>query len=258
MDRGQRPMSAPRRADRIDDRHRDVDGQTRRRDVESRTLRGQANSLDEGFSLAKGWDRAKVDSLLKDLSNECLSPYGMREPVEDALVGAVCTVELDDYASAQADCPYLQRMASEEVCANYVAEVALKMLPEDLHRLMGKTGLIEMYFDRNERFMRTIIGPWQRHRKKPGALKLINNIEQVKDDSQVGIQAADFLAWYTNRDWWKRDGGEKDLRFRMIAAGLLTAHRYDYKELMERYKDWPARGSDGRVLTPPLRASLSD
>jgi hypothetical protein len=39
-----------------------------------------------------------------------------------------------------------------------------------------------------------------------------------------------FLAWHTNRDWWKRDGGEKDLlrRFRMIATGLLTAERYDY------------------------------
>jgi hypothetical protein len=216
----------------------------------------QANSLDEEFSLAKGWDKAKIDSLLNDLSNECLSPYGMREPVEDALVGAVCTVELDDYARTQADCPYLQGMAPEEVCVNYVAEVALKMLPEDLNGLMGKTGSIEMYFDRNERFMRTIIGPWQRHRKKPGALKLIHNIEQVKDDSPVGIQAADFLAWHTNRDWWKRDGGEKDLllRFRMIAAGLLTAHRYDYEKLMERYKDWPARGPDGRVLTPPLSA----
>jgi len=50
----------------------------------------QAHSLDEEFSLAKGWDKAKIDSLLNDLSNECLSPYGMRQPVEDALVGAVC------------------------------------------------------------------------------------------------------------------------------------------------------------------------
>jgi hypothetical protein len=181
-----------------------------------------------------------------------LGGYGMREPIEDALVGAVCTIELD-YARAQADCPYLQGMAPEEVCVNYVAEVALKMLPEDLSGLMGKIGSIEMYFDRNERFMRTIIGLWQRHRKEPGALKLIDNIEQVKDDSPVGIQAADFLAWHTNRDWWKRDGGEKDLllRFRMIAAGLLTAHRYDYEKLMERYNDWPARGPDGRVLLEP-------
>ena len=107
----------------------------------------QANSLDEDFSLAKGWDKAKIDSFLNDLSNECLSPYGMREPVEDALVGAVCTIELDDYARAQADCPYLQGMAPEEVCVNYVAEVALKMLPEDLNGLMGKIGSIEMYFD---------------------------------------------------------------------------------------------------------------
>ena len=37
----------------------------------------QANSLDEEFSVAKGWDKAKIDSLLKDLSNECLSPYGI-------------------------------------------------------------------------------------------------------------------------------------------------------------------------------------
>ena len=198
-----------------------------------------------------GGTRQKIDSLLNDLSNECLSPYGMRAPVEDALVGAVCTVELDDYVRAQADCPYLQGMAPEEVCVNYVAEVALKMLPEDPNGPMGKNSSIEMHFDRNERFIRTIIGPWQRHRQKPAALKLIHNIEQVKGDSPIGIQAADFLAWHTNRDWWKRDRGEKDLlvRFRVIAAGLLSAHRYDYKELIERYKDWPARGPDGRLPT---------
>jgi hypothetical protein len=64
----------------------------------------------------------------------------MRDRVEDALVGAVCTVELAHYARAQADCPYLRGMAPEEVCVNDVAEVALKMLPEKLNGLMSKTG----------------------------------------------------------------------------------------------------------------------
>jgi hypothetical protein len=141
-------------------------------------------------------------------------------------------------------------MPPEEVCVNYVAEVALKMLPESPQGRLGKAGSIEMYFDRNEKFMRTIIQPWQRRRRKPGALQLIHNIEQVRTGNPVGIQAADFLAWHTHRDWSKREAGKKDLmlRCRMIFAGLLTAHRYDYQTLMERYKDWPARGPDGRVL----------
>jgi len=55
--------------------------------------------------------------------------------------------------------------------------------------------------------------------------------------------------WHTNRDWWKRDIGEKDLllRMRMIGAGLFSSDRYDYAKLMARYRDWPAREADGRL-----------
>jgi hypothetical protein len=184
-----------------------------------------------------------------DLSNQCLSPYGTREPIEDSLVGATCTVEIDDYFRAQIECPYLRGMKPDEVCVNYLAEVALKLLQEDRNGHMGKSGSVEMYFDRGEKFMRTIYGPWQQHRKKPGSLKLIHEIQQAKSEHSVGLQAADFLAWHTNRDWWKRDTGEKDLllRMRMIAAGLFSSDRYDYDKLVARYRDWPARDADGRV-----------
>jgi hypothetical protein len=97
--------------------------------------------------------------------------------------------------------------------------------------------------------MRTIYRPWQQHRKKSGSLKLIHKIEQARSQDFVRLQAADFLAWHTNRDWWKRDIGEKDLllRMRMIAAGLVSSDRYDYANLMARYRDWPARDADGRT-----------
>lgn len=209
----------------------------------------QANALSDGFSLAKGWTKEKVDSLLNDLSNHCLSPYGTREPIEDSLVGAVCTVEIDDYLRAQNECPYLRGMTPEEVCVNYLAEVALRLLPEDRNGRMGKSGSVEMYFDRGEKFMRTIYGPWQQHRRRSGSLRLIDKIASAKSEDSVGLQAADFLAWHTNRDWWKREGGEKDLllRMRIIAAGLFSSDRYDYAKLMARYRDWPARGADGHV-----------
>lgn len=209
----------------------------------------QANALSHQFSLRNGWTTEKVDSLLNDLSNQCLSPYGAREPIEDALVGAVCTVEIADYLRAQSECPYLQGMPPEEICVNYLAEVALRLLPEDPNGQLGKSGSVEMCFDRNERFMRTIYRPWQQHRKKPGPLKLIHKIEQARSEDFVGLQAADFLAWHTNRDWWKRDGGENDLmlRMRMIAAGLFASDRYDYAKLMARYRDRPARDADGRM-----------
>jgi hypothetical protein len=209
----------------------------------------QANALSDQFALANGWTKSKVDSLLNDLSNRCLSPYGAREPIEDSLVGAVCTVEIEDYRRAQDECPYLQGMPPEEVCVNYVAEVALRLLPEDPNGIMGKAGAVDMYFDRGEKFMRTIYRPWQQHRKNGGLLKLINRIESKRSEDLPGLQAADFLAWHTNRDWWTRDRGDMDLllRMRMIAAGLLCSDRYDYAKLTDRYKDWPARDPDGRV-----------
>ena len=91
----------------------------------------QAHSLRGEFRVESGWTSAKVDSLLNELSNLCLSPYGTKEPIEDSLVGAACTVEIDDYRRAQDECPYLRGMPPEEVCVNYLAEVALKLLPED-------------------------------------------------------------------------------------------------------------------------------
>ena len=68
-------------------------------------------------------------------------------------------------------------------------------------------------------------------------MKFIRKIESADSETHPGLQAADFLAWLTNRDLWARDGGQKDLmlRMRVIAAGLMCSDRYDYAKLMARY-----------------------
>jgi len=82
-----------------------------------------------------------------------------------------------------------------------------------------------MYFDRGEKFMRTIYGSWQQYRKKFGLLKLIHKIEQAKSEDSVGLQAPTFWPGTRTANWWKRDIGEKDLllRMRMIAAACSPA-----------------------------------
>lgn len=208
-----------------------------------------AMTLNKEFSMPNGWTRSKVESLLMDLSNKCLSPLGWREPVADALVGAACTVELDDYVRAQRECTYLQGMDPEEVCVNSLADVTLQMLPEDPTGIGGKRGSLHMYFDRNEKFMHKLNAPWLQRRKRRGVLLLIDKIEAADSAAHPGLQAADYLAWLTNRDWAVRNAGEKDLtlRMRMIAGGLIGSEHYDYNKLMERYKDRPARSPNGRV-----------
>lgn len=210
-----------------------------------------AMTLNKEFSARNGWTKSRVQSLLMDLSNKCLSPLGWRESVEDGLVGASCTVTLDDYARAQQDCPYLRGMEPEEVCVNCLAEVALKMLPEDPAGTCGKRGSLHMYFDRNEKFMHKLNAPWLQRRLRGGPLLLIEKIEAADSAMHPGLQAADYLAWLTNRDRILRDAGETylALRMMMIAAALVGTEHYDYEKLMKRYREWPVRVATGNTRT---------
>jgi len=160
----------------------------------------EAHYLQKEFAASKGWTKDRVNGLLQDLFNECLSPVGWGE-FKGEFYGASCTVNLEDYAKACTDIPSLLLKEPSAICVNYVVTIGLMALPEDLTRPLGKEGTIELYFDKGESFMHKVDRIW---RSKPnnqleGPLRLVESICAADMREVIGLQAADFLAWQTNR-----------------------------------------------------------
>ena len=104
------------------------------------------------------------------------------------------------------------------------------MLPEDPNGVAGRGGKVELVFDRNERFERTIRRVWQ-HRKGYG--RLIASVTSAAAEDTPALQAADLLAWSANRGYSREDS------FFQIAPVVMTGslHKlFDYDEIVKRYK----------------------
>ena len=195
-----------------------------------------ADSLQEEFAEEKGWTTARVKGLLQDLFNECLSPTGWEE-FKGEFHGASCTVNLKDYARACADIPSLSSKKPEAICVDFVVTIALMALPETLDKPFGKDGRVELYFDKNESFMCKVDRIW---RSKPsnklqGPLRLVTSIDAADSRNFAGLQAADFLAWHTNRYYTHGLGlkGAFAAITRVFATPLFSDY-YDYEHLMRR------------------------
>lgn len=156
--------------------------------------------LRKEFAKSKGWTQERVNGLLRDIFNECLSPTGWRD-FKDEFYGASCTVNLEDYTKASADMPSHSLKEPEAICVDHVVTVALRALPENLNLPLGKEGRVELFFDKGEPFMHKVDRIW---RSKPnnrlkGPLQLVSSIVAADMREVIGLQAADFLAWHTNR-----------------------------------------------------------
>jgi hypothetical protein len=192
----------------------------------------EAHSLQGEFVAEKGWTESRVDSLLADLFNECLSPTGWGN-LKGEFYGASCTVNLQDYRKACADVPSLKE--PEAICVDYVVTIALMALPENRKLPIGKEGTVEIFFDKGESFIHKVDRVW---RSKPnsklrGPLQLVSSIGHADMRDVIGLQAADFLAWHTNR-YYTHGMNEKTGSFagviRVLASPMFERY-YDYEEL---------------------------
>lgn len=180
----------------------------------------------------EGWTHERVTALLADLFNDCLSPTGW-EDFKGEFYGASCAVNIADYRKAKEDVPSLKSM--ESICVDYVITIALMALPENLDLPFGKEGTLELFFDKGEPFKNKVDRMW---RGKPrgklkGPLQLVSGIGSVDMRDVIGLQAADFLAWNTNR-YYTRSLNERTGAFagvtRVLAAPMFE-HYYDYEQL---------------------------
>ncbi len=192
----------------------------------------EAGSLQEEFTASKGWTHERVDALLADLFNECLSPTGWAD-FKGQFYGVSCTVNLVDYRKARAEKPALKE--AEAICVDYAITIALMALPENRNLPFGKEGTVELFFDKGESFMNKIFRIWgsKPNNKLIGKLGLVSSIGAADSRNVIGLQAADFLAWHTNR-YYTHGLTDKTGSFagimRVLAAPMYEYY-YDYEQL---------------------------
>lgn len=199
-----------------------------------------AYSLRGAFSQENGWTAKHVWSLFHDVAR-CLSKVGRRsEGAQHTFLGATCTIPLDDYERALAVLPNLRNKEPEAICVNCVTEVALRMLaPIDGSAEVDelkKVGHVEFFFDHNERFLHKINRVWIQPLApdRPRVLELVGEIKALKDKPPA-LQAADYLAWMTNRHL--RDRDVRCGVFRILSAPMF-GFDYTYDRLVQDYKEW--------------------
>ena len=189
----------------------------------------------DAYALTKdfeGWTIERVKALRRDLLNRCFSDITHRKD----FVHASCTVDLSDYRRAAVDMPAVGEVSPEALCAFWIAHVAIGWLPENKNDPLLKDGTIELFFDRDEGFQHHIQKEWERRRKNRWSdiVSRIVHIGTADHRDVVGIQAADFLAWHTNRGHTRP---ETDATSMLIswAAAPLSRRVWDYETLIRAY-----------------------
>lgn len=224
----------------------DGSGKSDNPDCRYLTLAGYVGTEDAWAAFEKAWDRvlnrwgcnyihmreAKHRGALRDLISVCFGDIGCTTH-KTAFCGAACTVDLEAYRCVCHDLPDLQaRKSPEDICVDAVVTVALRMLPASDQSETGKSGTIELWFDQDEAFLHRINRAWERKRKRPGIFKHFSSIRSGAMKESPGLQAADVLAWHTNRACVDND------QFSLFVAQTMCpsfCFLLDYTEIVKRY-----------------------
>lgn len=220
-----------------------------------------ANSLKNQFDRKHGWDETRVRKLLEDVFNHCLSPTGWGD-FKRQFVGGTCTVNLDDYRRFVDEYSALGVVEPELMCAEHVVPIAYRLLPEDSTHPLGRDGSIELYFDQNEGFQKTITRVWEsrKWKRSDGPIQFVMSVVATIGARVAGIQAADILAWHTHRAFTHPAEAQERNWFRALAAPLEGDLYMNYDEMVSRYGHFglselePYHVSDSRKLPSAPRS----
>ena len=192
-----------------------------------------------------GWTKKQVTNFIGELFNNCFVPIGRGERYKGQFYGVSCTVNLDDNRKAAEERKFSRERSPEALCVWFILMAAIRGLPDNPEKPLGKEGSLELYFDENERFINEI----NKMRRNMSRSQLMNHPlgflagppTPRKMCKIIGIQAADFLAWQTNR--YHASNPQHDLRFvdnKTAKAALFrvfatrgVSEYYDYKKLKQ-------------------------
>lgn len=191
-----------------------------------------------------GWTEKQVKAFLGDLFNKCFTPIGRGKKYKGKFYGISCTVNLNDYRNVAKERGVSLRQNPEALCVHTILKAALMGLPDNPDKPSGKDGSLELYFDNNEPFLHEIEKLRKdipREQLAIHPLGLISSMGKYDMRRVIGIQAADYLAWQTNR--YHASNPQHDLGFAdsktviaAISRVLATegySEYYDYKRLKQ-------------------------
>lgn len=172
----------------------------------------------------KEWDETRQQALVRDAFNVIGGFRGKH------LWARSASVPLSDYRKARKTIANLR--APEAICVNFC--FGGPNLPPDY---AGRERCILLHFDRGEKFMHTVNRVWQKFKKEPNAgwPRQVLDIVSTNAVSCYPIQAADILAWITNRyhrdaDCWNG--------WLFMSTYLTINHSvalYDYSRISREY-----------------------
>src|SRR5574338_49381 len=105
-------------------------------------------------------------------------------------------------------------------------------MPDDPEYQFGKAGMVELYFDMGEPFIKIVQKDWERRKKnRDDEVRRIVTVAPADHRDVRALQAADFLAWHANRGHKEREGHQQARMYSWFAVPLT--HRYwDYASLI--------------------------
>jgi hypothetical protein len=143
-------------------------------------------------------------------------------------------VDLNDYDRACRDLPDLKELSPESISVDHVVMWALQMIPNDPSTQTGKVGSVELFFDQNEPFRGQLMPRWNKTwAKRDDLFKSIAAINEADMRQTPGLQAADYIAWNTNRFRSRADMTAQILRLLSSRAHEVF---YGYESLVDTYR----------------------
>jgi hypothetical protein len=189
-----------------------------------------AVGLSEPFSFENGWTRSRVNDLVRALL------LLLANVDHSALIGAAVPVVLADFRDAAAEFNEPFPDSPESFCVELCVSNTVRPDPSE----SANANIVQLYFDREEPFLHKIKRVLDRVKlgKRQGWMRQTALIAQVEDGRLYpGIQAADLVAWITNRHYTRGDEPEYEMWDQMVALAQVIrpkdAYRYDLiKSLM--------------------------
>lgn len=179
----------------------------------------------------KDWTKDQVDELVDQLLM-VIHRFAMRSFGREFVI-KTATLNLTDYRRFKLENIHLRR--PEAICVNFCCGTPL---PTDKANPEAELQDVIFYFDRQEKFLRTIRSNWIKGKKylnknqHGGWPKQFKEMLPLSAEDIPALQAVDVVAWITNGRY-KGDDRAKRL-FPKLFFGRMTKV-FDYKAIKEEY-----------------------
>jgi hypothetical protein len=168
-----------------------------------------------------GWQMKRVKAIVYD-ATQLLNHL---DPEHHDLFGYSCIVYMDDYRRYQQKHPKVRE--AEAICVDACVGTLIAERGQELSGL-------QVYFDRGEPFLRTIDRIWRSpSTERPAWAERVATIAPVDGERILPIQAADLLAWLSNRHFVTDD--VRHLMWPMWGATMPAHASFTYDRLVSEY-----------------------